>query len=65
MRAFQTVNFIDNWHMDRAFLSLAVMKTYRYINIICVKNENCEFLQNSFTDFLVASSVGTAKHLYQ
>ena len=26
LRAFQTVNFIDNWRMDKLFLSLAVRK---------------------------------------
>ena len=26
LRAFQTVNFFDNWHMDRLFLSLSVRK---------------------------------------
>ena len=37
------------------FLSLLgkIIKFYKYINIILVKNETCEFLQNSCTDFLV------------
>ena len=26
LRAFQTVNFFDNWHIDRLFLSLPVRK---------------------------------------
>ena len=51
-----------NWHMDRLFLSLAVRKkssSYAYIDVIRVKNENCEFLQNLCADFLVALSVET------
>ena len=43
------------------FLSLLGknIKCYTYINVIRVKNENCEFLQNLWTDFLVTSSVET------
>ena len=49
--------------MDRLFLSLALRKkssnfTHALINVIRVKNENCEFLQNLCTDFLAALSVG-------
>ena len=61
LRVFQRVKFFDNWHMDRLFLSLAIRKKisnfYRYINLIRIKNETCEFLQNLCTDFLVAPSV--------
>jgi len=36
------VNFFDNWHMDRLFLSLAVrkkiIKFYTNIDVICIKN---------------------------
>ena len=53
--------FFDNWHMDRLFLCLAlrkkISKFYTYIDVIRVKNENSEFLQNLFTHFLVALSV--------
>ena len=35
------------------------LKFYTYIDAIRVKNENCEFLQNLFTDILVALSVET------
>ena len=43
------------WHMDRIFLFLArkkIIKFYTYINVIRVKNENCEFPQKLCTDFL-------------
>ena len=49
--------FFDTWDMDKLFLSLAftkkIIKFYMYINVIHVKNKNCEFLQNLCTDFLV------------
>ena len=68
LRAFQTVNFFDNWHVDRLFLSLTVrkkiIKFYTYNNVLRVKNENCEFLENLCTDFVVGSSVGTAWMFY-
>ena len=59
--AFQKVTFFGNWHTDWLFLSLAVRKIHQilhiYINVIRVKNDNCECLQNLCTDFLVALSV--------
>ena len=61
--AFQKVKFFGNWHADWLFLSLAVRKIHQilhiYINVIRVKNDNCEFLQNLCTDLLVALSVQT------
>ena len=63
--AFQTVNFFDNWHVDRLFLSLAVRKKSsnftHIINLIRVKNENCELLQILCPNFLVALSPETKK----
>ena len=52
---FPDGEFFDNWRMDRLFLSLTVrekiIKFYTYINVIRVKNENCEFLRNLCADF--------------
>ena len=64
LRAYQTVNFFDSWHMDRLYLSLAVQKKitkfYTYINVVRVKSETCKFLRNSCTDFLVPYDVEVA-----
>ena len=61
--AFQTVNFFENWHMERIFLFLVARKKspnfWTYINVIHVKNENCELLRKLCTDFLLALPVET------
>ena len=54
MAVCQTVNFLDSWLIGKKNF-----KFYTYINVIRVQNENCEFLQNLSTDFLVALSVET------
>ena len=51
------------WHgafsFSRCWEKIIKVYTYITIDVIRVKNENCEFLQNLCTDFLGALSVKT------
>ena len=62
LRYFQTVNFFELAHGQAFSFSRCqeeIIKFCTYFNVIHIKNENCKFLQNQCTDFLVALPLET------